>query len=81
MPEFAADQQFSISVNKPLNDFMLAKSKLNLITKPVLVGPITFLHLSHIIGSGDLDGDKLDNLNYLDALLTQYVKVMEMLSR
>ena len=44
VPEFVPDQNFELYINKPLEDFLEAKA-LGIVTKPVLVGPVTFLLL------------------------------------
>ncbi|KAI1711471.1 cobalamin-independent synthase, catalytic domain-containing protein [Ditylenchus destructor] len=77
VPTVAADQTFSVTTNKPLNDFKLAKSSLNIVTKPVLVGPISFLHMSHVQGAENCHKAQL---KHLDALLAQYTKVVASLA-
>ncbi|BFZ54395.1 methionine-synthesizing 5-methyltetrahydropteroyltriglutamate--homocysteine methyltransferase [Savitreella phatthalungensis] len=44
-PEIADDTQFKINVNKPLEEYLEAK-ELGVETRPVLIGPVTFLYLS-----------------------------------
>lgn len=71
VPELTKNQQFSLNVNKPLKDFLLAKSECNLVTKPVLLGPITFLHLSHVLE----EENRVDHLKLLPSLLSAYAQV------
>ncbi|KAL3096050.1 hypothetical protein niasHS_005809 [Heterodera schachtii] len=82
VPELSTDQSFSVGLNKPLNDFLLAKNALNLVTKPVLVGPVTFLHLSRVGERKELateEQQKVHNLKLLPSLLSHYVKVVQSL--
>lgn len=71
VPELTKNQQFSLNVNKPLKDFLLAKNECNLVTKPVLLGPITFLHLSHVLE----EENRVDHLKLLPSLLSAYDQV------
>ncbi len=62
VPEFRRGQTFSLSSSKPFDEFLEAKS-LGHVTKPVLVGPVTFL----LLGKAR-EGD-LNPLDLLDELL------------
>ncbi|ACV57804.1 5-methyltetrahydropteroyltriglutamate--homocysteine S-methyltransferase [Alicyclobacillus acidocaldarius] len=53
VPELEPKQVFTLGVNKPLNEYLEAKA-LGFDTVPQLVGPITFLKLSKVVG-GDVD--------------------------
>ncbi len=44
VPEFSANQEFNLNDKKIVNDFLFAKS-LNIETRPVIIGPISFLLL------------------------------------
>src|SRR5690606_24528117 len=44
VPEFGPDQNFTLSSTKPLDEFLEAKA-LGIHTRPVIVGPVTFLKL------------------------------------
>jgi 5-methyltetrahydropteroyltriglutamate--homocysteine methyltransferase len=74
VPELSADMEFSLSSTKPMDDFSEAKA-LGIHTRPVLVGPVTFLMLGKV-----KDGDvKLDAL--LERLLPVYAEVLKGLEK
>ena len=73
VPEFSADQTFSLSSNKPFNEFNEAKS-LGYITKPIILGPLSFLLL------GKSDTQSFKTLNLLDKILPIYKEVIGKLS-
>ncbi len=73
VPEFSADQTFKLSSNKPFDEFNEAKS-LGYITKPIILGPLTFL----LLGKSDTQGFK--TLNLLDKILPIYKEVIGKLS-
>ncbi len=62
--EFTKNQQFKLTSNKIFEEFLEAK-KLNIETRPVILGPITFLLLGKTI-------DGSDKLDLLDNLLKIY---------
>ena len=68
VPELDAGTTFTLSGTKPLDEYREARA-LGIETRPVLVGPVTFLLLSK--GSQPLD--------LLDALLPQYVELLRRL--
>lgn len=70
VPEFSDDQVFALSSTKPLDEFLEAKA-LGIHTRPVLLGPITFLKLGK---SSDAGYDPL-------ALLPRLLPVYEELFR
>jgi 5-methyltetrahydropteroyltriglutamate--homocysteine methyltransferase len=70
------DQEFSLIYNKPLADFELAKKSLGLVTKPVLIGPLTFIYLSTVVGAKD----RVESLNaLLPKILPLYEEVVRSL--
>jgi 5-methyltetrahydropteroyltriglutamate--homocysteine methyltransferase len=73
VPEFTQDQQFRFSATKPLAEFSEAKS-LGILTKVVLLGPITFLLL------GKARGTNFDRLALLPRLLPVYEQVVSNLA-
>ena len=73
VPEFSADQTFSLSSNKPFDEFNEAKS-LGYITKPIILGPLSFLLL------GKSDTQSFKTLNLLDKILPIYKEVIGKLS-
>src|SRR5207244_2052246 len=62
VPEFEPGQSFRLSSSKPVDEFQEAKA-LGIHTKPVLIGPVTFLLL------GKARTARFDRLTLLDALL------------
>jgi 5-methyltetrahydropteroyltriglutamate--homocysteine methyltransferase len=73
-PTLQDNQTFSLAENpKPVADFLEAKEA-GIITRPVLVGPVSFLHL----GKADR-GQSVDPISLLDKLLPVYVELLEKL--
>src|SRR6266705_3343045 len=73
VPEFEPAQAFRLSSSKPVDEFQEAKA-LGLHTKPVLIGPVTFLLL------GKARTARFDRLTLLDALLPVYAEVLSRLA-
>ncbi len=73
VPELGPDTTFAADAGKPLGEFAEAR-QLGITTRPVLVGPVTFLLLS----KSTVDG--LDPISLLDALLPVYADVLEQLA-
>ncbi len=73
VPEFEPAQGFRLSSTKPVDEFQEAKA-LGLATKPVLIGPVTFLLL------GKARTARFDRLTLLDALLPVYAEVLTRLA-
>ncbi len=73
VPEFSSDQTFSLCSTKPLDEFLEAKA-LGYPTRPVLLGPVTYLKL------GKNRGRAFDPLSLLPGLLTVYVDILRRLS-
>src|SRR3989449_838679 len=73
VPEFEPGQAFRLSSSKPVDEFQEAKA-LGIQTKPVLIGPVTFLLL------GKARTARFDRLTLLDALLPVYAEVLSRLS-
>jgi 5-methyltetrahydropteroyltriglutamate--homocysteine methyltransferase len=72
VPEFDRDQKFSLASTKPIDEFKEAKA-LGITTKPVLIGPLTFLLL------GKIRSARFDRLELLDRLLPVYADVLNRL--
>lgn len=74
VPEFHADTKFTLSSNKVFNEFNEALA-LGITTKPVLLGPISFLSL----------GKTKEEFNVIDVLLPRilplYLEVLEKLAK
>jgi 5-methyltetrahydropteroyltriglutamate--homocysteine methyltransferase len=73
VPEFHRDQTFRLSSRKPIEEYEEAKG-LGYQTRPVLVGPVTFLKL------GKSADPAFDPLSLLDGLLPAYVDVLRELA-
>ena len=72
VPEFTADQHFMLYSPKVINEFVEAK-KLGHLTKPVLIGPITYLLL------GKEKGEGFHRLKLIHKLLPVYEEVLKKL--
>lgn len=72
VPELKKNQVFKISSTKPFDEFNEAKQK-GYNTKPILIGPLTFLFLSKTE-----DGSK--TINLLDKILPIYKEIIKKLS-
>jgi 5-methyltetrahydropteroyltriglutamate--homocysteine methyltransferase len=72
VPEFTPDQTFSAHPEKYVRHYQEAKA-LGIETRPVLIGPISFLKLGKVT-------DGSDPLALLDALLPAYIDVLHALS-
>ncbi|MGB9710847.1 MAG: 5-methyltetrahydropteroyltriglutamate--homocysteine S-methyltransferase [Thermodesulfovibrio sp.] len=48
VPEIESDTEFELRENKALKEFELLKNNLNLKTKPVIVGPFTYLYCAKV---------------------------------
>jgi len=71
VPELHAGQRFCLRGDKPLAEYREAKA-LGIQTRPVLLGPVSFLLLSKTT-------DGSDPLDLLDALLPAYAQLLEAL--
>ena len=69
VPEFDRSQMFRLAATKPVDEFLEAKA-LGIVTKPVLIGPLTFLLL------GKSRTARFDRLELLDALLPVYEDIL-----
>jgi len=69
VPEFHAGQRFRLSTSKAVDEFREAL-RLGISTRPVLVGPVTFLTL------GKPKDDGLEPLSLLDAVLPVYAELL-----
>src|SRR5213082_1197688 len=73
VPEFERGQTFRAASTKPVDEFQEAKA-LGFHTKPVLIGPVTFVLL------GKSRAGAFDRLELLDALLPVYGEVLARLA-
>jgi 5-methyltetrahydropteroyltriglutamate--homocysteine methyltransferase len=74
VPEFEAEQQFSFASTKPVDEFLEAKA-LGIHTRPVLLGPVSFLLL------GKTHSHEVKPLSLLGRLLPVYEDVLLALAR
>ena len=72
VPEFDRGLKFHLASSKPIDEFQEAKAA-GIVTKPVLIGPVTFLLL------GKTRAARFDRLELLDALLPVYADVLSRL--
>jgi 5-methyltetrahydropteroyltriglutamate--homocysteine methyltransferase len=73
VPQLAPDQRFTLTENRPLAHFKEALA-LHIRTRPVLLGPVSFLMLSKTT-------DGSDPLDLLDALLPVYSSILAELAQ
>jgi 5-methyltetrahydropteroyltriglutamate--homocysteine methyltransferase len=69
VPELHAGQRFHLAATKAVDEFLEAKA-LGITTRPVLVGPVTWLSL------GKAKDEGLDPLSLLDAVLPVYAELL-----
>jgi len=72
VPEFHKHQTFALSSRKAIDEFNEAKA-LGITTRPVLIGPVTFLML------GKVKGEEFDPIVLLDRILPVYRETLELL--
>jgi 5-methyltetrahydropteroyltriglutamate--homocysteine methyltransferase len=72
-PEVSRDQAFALSSTKPIDEFLEAKAQ-GVHTRPVLLGPLTFLKLAKTRDAG------FEPLWLLSALIPVYVEVLQRLA-
>lgn len=72
VPVFEADQNFRLASTKPIDEFLEAKA-LGILTRPVIVGPVTFLRLGKRRDHGE-------TLELLPRLLPVYTELLEKLA-
>ena len=72
VPEFTANQKFTLYSNKVLSEFNEAKQS-GFITKPVLLGPVSYL----LLGKEKEDG--FHRLELMKNLLPVYIEVLQKL--
>jgi 5-methyltetrahydropteroyltriglutamate--homocysteine methyltransferase len=73
VPEFVKGQQFSLGSSKPVTEFLEANS-LGILTRPVLLGPVSFLLL------GKMKEPGADPLLLLDRVLPIYEDILRRLA-
>ena len=73
VPEIDTGQAFALSSTKVIDEFIEARDQ-GIHTRPVLIGPVTYLML------GKSKSDKFDRLTLLENLLPVYEKVLQRLA-
>jgi 5-methyltetrahydropteroyltriglutamate--homocysteine methyltransferase len=73
VPEFQPETNFQLSGSKPFDEFKEALA-LGLRTKPVLIGPLTYLYL------GKSTSSEFERLALLDRLLPVYAEILRQLN-
>ncbi|SCU97834.1 LADA_0H08636g1_1 [Lachancea dasiensis] len=74
-PTFSHSTQFKLNGQKPVDEFLEAKA-LGIQTRPVLVGPLSYLTL----GKADKDSLDLEPLSLLEKLLPVYAEILKKLA-
>ena len=74
VPELERGMKFTLSSRKPLDEYEEAK-ELGIETKPVLIGPLSFLLLGKCVGG------EFDRLELLDSLVEVYAEVLAELGK
>ncbi len=72
VPEFDSNSVFRLATRKPIEEFREARA-LGILSKPVLIGPVTFLRLGKHHGGGD-------PLGLLEDLLPVYCEALALLA-
>ena len=70
VPEFTRDQQFKLTYNKAASEFAQALA-LGIKTKPVLIGPVTYLLLGKEKEAG------FNRIDLIDRLLPVYIEILK----
>lgn len=74
-PTFSKTTQFKLNGQKPVDEFLEAK-ELGIHTRPVLLGPVSYLFL----GKADKDSLDLEPLSLLEQLLPLYTEILSKLA-
>jgi 5-methyltetrahydropteroyltriglutamate--homocysteine methyltransferase len=69
VPELEADQEFQLASTKPFDEFREALA-IGILTKPVLLGPVSFLRLAKC------RGEAFDRMSLLEKLLPVYALIL-----
>ena len=74
VPEFKPNQKFKLAFSKIIDEFLEAKN-FGIITRPVILGPISFLYLGKSISN------KFNKINLLNKLLPVYKQIFKLLKK
>jgi 5-methyltetrahydropteroyltriglutamate--homocysteine methyltransferase len=77
VPEFRSNQKFKFACHKIINEYLEAK-ELGIETRPVLVGPLTFLLIGKMV---DAKGENSNALDLLPNLLSVYKEIFAALNQ
>lgn len=77
VPEFCAERQFTLSSTKIFDEFSEALA-LGIKTKPVLIGPVTYLKLGKV---QDPQNPSFNRLELLPRLVPVYVEILQKLAK
>eukprot|EP00158_Paraphelidium_tribonemae_P007664 Partr_v1_DN28320_c1_g1_i1_m78896 putative 5-methyltetrahydropteroyltriglutamate--homocysteine len=82
VPEFEANQSFRLNANpKPLREFQEALQMAGIKTRPVLLGPLSFLFLGKSVRRGaEGNFDAMDTLSLLPRLMPAYIELVQKLA-
>ena len=72
VPEFKSNQKFKLIFSKIIDEFLEAKN-FGIVTRPVILGPLSFLYL------GKTSSKKFNKLNLLTKLIPIYKKIFKLL--
>ncbi|WP_404402941.1 5-methyltetrahydropteroyltriglutamate--homocysteine S-methyltransferase [Pelagibacterium halotolerans] len=72
VPEFTHDQEFALSSRKPIDEYLEAKAQ-GIETRPVVLGPVTWLSL------GKSRDDDLEPIDLIDKVLPAYAELLSAL--
>lgn len=75
VPEFQTNQEFKLIGTKPIEEFLEAKEK-GITTRPVLLGPITYL----LLGKPDKNSTGFQTIDLLEKLLPVYEELLKKLA-
>lgn len=73
-PTFSTTTEFKLNGQKPVDEYLEAKA-LGVETRPVLIGPVSFLAL----GKADTDSLELEPISLLEKLLPVYTEILQKL--
>ncbi|GMF61457.1 unnamed protein product [[Candida] boidinii] len=74
-PTFSHSTEFKLNGSKPVDEYLEAK-ELGIETRPVVVGPVSYLYL----GKADKDSLDLEPISLLEKILPVYVELLQKLA-
>ena len=73
VPEFKQNQKFKLAFSKIIDEFLEAKN-FGILTRPVILGPMSFLYLGKSVSK------KFNKLNLLNKLIPVYKQILKLLN-